>query len=91
MAKKQSVTLQSLDKKLDRVIDVLVTKADNARIDDLEKRIDERFEQLMAAIDRLASAVHELTLEYAAVKTQLARHEEWIKIIAKKHGIKLPM
>ncbi|OGG76746.1 hypothetical protein A3B35_02965 [Candidatus Kaiserbacteria bacterium RIFCSPLOWO2_01_FULL_54_24] len=90
MAKKK-ITLESLDKKLDRVIDVLVTKADTGRIDELEKRIDKRFEQVMTAIDSLATAVHELTLEYAAVKTQLARHEEWFKILAKKTGVKLPV
>lgn len=40
---------------------------------------------------KLAQTMHELTLEYAAVKTQLAKHEEWIKLLAKKGGIKLPM
>lgn len=87
----KSPTLTTLDKKLDRVIDALVTKPDNSRIDELEKRIDDRFEQVLTAIDSLAKAIHELTVEYAAVKTQLARHEEWIKILAKKNGIKLPM
>ena len=90
MAKKK-ITLDSLDKKLDRVSDVLVAKADTSRIDELERRIDERFEQVMTAIDSLTTAVHELTLEYAAVKTQLARHEEWFKILAKKTGVKLSM
>ncbi|OGG53929.1 hypothetical protein A2851_03425 [Candidatus Kaiserbacteria bacterium RIFCSPHIGHO2_01_FULL_53_29] len=91
MTKKKNIGFRELDAKLDRVIDVLVTKVDNSRIDELEKRIDLRFEQVMTAIDGLATAVHELTLEYAAVKTQLARHEEWFKILAKKTGVKLPI
>lgn len=91
MAKKDNVGLASLDAKLDRVIDALVAKADSSRIDELEKHIDERFKQVMTAIDSLAASVQGLALEYAAVKTQLARHEEWIKLLAKKNGVKLPV
>ncbi len=90
MTRRKEIGFKELDAKLDRVIDALVTKADNSRIDQLERRIDERFEQVMKAIDNLAKAVSELTMEYAAVKIQLSRHEEWIKLIAKKSGVKLP-
>ena len=90
MAKKQRVTLESLDKKIDRVITVLVTKADTGRIDELEKRIDKRFEQVMTAIDSLATNVGKMLLEYAAISAKLSRYEEWFKILAKKTGVKLP-
>ena len=89
MAKKK-ITLESLDKKLDRVIDVLVTKADTSRIDELEKRIDKRFEQVMTAIDSLTTNVGKMLLEYAAISAKLSRYEEWFKILAKKTGVKLP-
>lgn len=91
MAKKTNVSLASLDKKLDRVIDVLVTKADTKRVDELERKMDKRFQEVMTAIDRLAKTISDLTMEYAAVKIQLARHEEWIQLLAKKGGIKLPV
>ena len=91
MANKTNVSLASLDKKLDRVIDVLVTKADTKRVDELERKMDKRFQEVMTAIDRLAKAMSDLTMEYAAVKIQLARHEEWIQLLAKKSGVKLPV
>lgn len=86
----KNVTLQTLDKKIDRVIDVLVTKTDTKRIDKLERKMNKRFQEVMTAIDKLAKAVSDLTMEYAAVKIQLARHEEWIQLLAKKSGVKLP-
>ena len=88
--KNEQVTLSSLDKKLDRVIDVLLTKADTVRVDEFEAKVDLKFQEVLAGIDNLAKVIGDLTLEYAAVKTQLARHEEWIKLIAKKSGVKLP-
>ena len=85
MAKKK-ITLESLDKKLDRVIDVLVTKADTGRIDELEKRIDKRFEQ--KKIDGLLKVISEQQKEeskklinltpqtYVGVAEKLATYEE---------------
>ena len=90
MAKKR-ITLESLDKKIDRIIDVLVMKSDTKRIDELERKIDKRLQEVVTAIDKLAKTVSDLAMEYAAVKIQLARHEEWIQLLAKKTGVKLPM
>lgn len=91
MAKKKNIGFKELDAKLDRIIDVLVTKADTSRVDALEKRIDERFGQVLAAIDKLATTIGKLNLEYAAISAKLTRYEEWFKILAKKTGVKLTM
>ena len=53
MAKTKKLGFKELDAKLDRIIGVLVTKADTTRIDNPEKRIDERFQKVLLAIDKL--------------------------------------
>jgi len=90
--KKKAIGFDEIDKKLDRVIDAMVTHEDIKQLEErLDLKIDQRIGEVLTAIDGLVKAVSDLTLEYAAVKTQLARHEEWIKLIAKKNGVKLPM
>jgi hypothetical protein len=91
MGKKRQITLESLDAKIDRVIGALLIKADTKRIDELGRKVDRRFQDVMGAIDKLAKTISDLTMKYAAVKMQLARHEEWIQLLAKKSGIKLPL
>ena len=39
--------------------------------------------------DSIAKSISDLRLEYAAISTQLSRHERWIKEIAEKVGLKL--
>ena len=72
-----------------RMVAVVATK-DDVKI--LENRLDafqDSFDKLTAAVDKLAGAVQDLRLEYAAVSTQLSRHEEWLKKLADKVGLKL--
>lgn len=79
-----------LDNKIDGVIDAMVTYEDVAQLEErLEQKIDKRIGEVLTAIDRLAKVVGDLALEYAAVKNQLARHEEWIHVLAKKAKVKL--
>ena len=91
MAKKKS-EFTAIDAKLDRIIDTMITHHSqlNSRIDELEQKFDDRFDKTIIALDRLTKSAEDLLLEYAAVKMQLARHEEWIRLIAKKAGVKLP-
>ena len=90
MAKKSE--LGGIDAKLDRIIDTMIVHHSqlNNRIDELEHKFEDRFDKIMISLDRLTKSAEDLLLEYAAVKIQLARHEEWIRLIAKKAGVKLP-
>ena len=89
---KRTAEYEEINVKLDRVIDAMLTHHDLQRLEDkLESKIDKRFSEVMQSIDNLAKAISELTMEYAAVKIQLARHEEWIRLIAKKNRVKLPL
>lgn len=51
----------------------------------------ESIQGMMVAIDNLAKVITDLRLEYAAISTQLTRHERWIKQIAEKVGLNLAM
>ncbi|MFZ2556088.1 MAG: hypothetical protein WAZ27_02235 [Minisyncoccia bacterium] len=94
MTKKNPTEFDELHAKLDRVIDAMATKDDitrlEGRIERLEQKSEERFHQVMSSIDALTKAVSDLKLEYAVVIEQLKRHEEWIRLIAKKAGVELP-
>jgi len=91
MATKDDIVF--LDKRIDAVIDEMATKDDiarlDARMDALERKFDDRFNKVMTAIDALTKAVTDLRLEYMVINTQLNRHEEWIRLLAKKMGVKL--
>jgi hypothetical protein len=91
---KKRTGFDELNDKLDRVIINMATSDDiarlDARIDKLDSKFERRFNDVMTAIDGLAKAVSDLTVEYASVKMQLDRHEDWIKLLAKKADIKLP-
>lgn len=51
--------------------------------------LKEAMHGLTNAVDALATHVHELTMEYAAIKNQVNRHEAWFKQIADHIGIQL--
>jgi len=62
------------------------------KIDEVHERLDsldEKFDRQLVLLDKLIEKVDAMTLEYAAVSTQLSRHEEWIKQLAEKAGLKL--
>jgi len=68
---------------------VLATKEDVREIKTDVKDLRDTIEKLVTAMDKLAGAIDDLRLEYAAIKTQLDRHERWIQEIAKKTGVNL--
>ena len=90
---KKVVGVDDLNEKLDRIIDAMATSNDIARLDlrmeKLERKSEERFHRVMTAIDGLVKVVTDMQREYAAVSVQLSRHEEWIRLIAKKSGVTL--
>lgn len=51
--------------------------------------LKELVQGLIISSDSIAKSIGDLTLEYAAIKHQINRHEEWIKQIAEKVGLKL--
>ena len=96
MAKKKS-EFDTLNDKLDRVIDAMATRDDIRRVEDRVEKIegrldifDEKFEKIIRALDALSKVVTDLRLEYMVINTQLNRHDEWIRLLAKKMGLKLP-
>jgi hypothetical protein len=74
-----------------RMLKVLASKQE---IKELKNDIDdlrELVQGLIISSDSLVKSMGELRLEYAAISTQLSRHERWIKEIAEKVGLKLVM
>jgi hypothetical protein len=73
----------------DRMLQVLVTKAELRELKEDIGYLRELVQGLIVSSESLAKAVSDLTLEYAAVKMQLSRHDAWIKQIAEKIGLQL--
>lgn len=88
-----------LNDKLDRVIDAMSTKDDIAdlraemttkrELRDLDERFTKKLQELLIMMEGLMKPISELKMEYAGMMMQLSRHEEWIKLLAKKQGIAL--
>jgi len=89
MKKRAPNQFEEVNKKLDRVIDAMATKDDIARLEKRMDDFDEKFKQIMAILEGMTKAVADLRMEYVAVSMQLSRHDQWIKEIAKKTGVKL--
>ena len=72
-----------------KLTSVLVTKQEfqvlGAKVDSIREPLD----NLITAIDGLTKAIDNLRIEYAAITSQLNRHERWIQQIAQKAKIKL--
>lgn len=72
-----------------RVVAVVATKEDVADVQRRFSELDEKYDKQLVLLDRLIDRVDAMHMEYTAVSTQLSRHEEWIKKIAEKAGVKL--
>ena len=57
----------------------------NERMSVFETKLD----QHLVLLDKLVAKVDAMRIEYAAVSTQLTRHDAWIKKIAEKVGVAL--
>ena len=72
-----------------RLVSVVATKEDVKHLEGRIDAIDEKFDRQLVLLDKLIGRVEDMRIEYAAVSTQLSRHEEWIKQLAAKANIKL--
>ena len=79
------------DKDINKLTSVLASKTDVEEIKSDLGDLKELVQGLIISNDSIAKSISDLTLEYAAIKHQINRHEEWIKQIAEKIGIKLVM
>ena len=77
------------NKDIDRMIKVFATKDDIRQIVGRLDALEDMMQNVLKALDRLATAFEKLNLEYVAVSEQLTRHERWIKQIAKRSGVTL--
>lgn len=73
----------------DRMLSVLATKQELQEIKSGMADLKELVQGLIVSTDSIAKAIGNLSIEYAAISTQLSRHELWIKQIAEKVGLKL--
>jgi len=72
-----------------KIVAVVATKEDVKRIEERLSSLEENLNRFVTASEKFTGAFEDLRLEYAAVSTQLSRHEDWIKQIARKSGVKL--
>ena len=79
------------DNDIDRLTSVLATKYEVQGLTEEIQKINKILGSLTNAIDGLAKVIDNLRVEYAAITTQLTRHEKWILQIAKKAKIKLDL
>ena len=79
------------DQDINRLTSVLASKKDveenRSDLGDLKELV----QGLIVSSDSIAKSISDLRLEYAAISTQLSRHERWIKQIAEKVGLNLAM
>jgi len=74
-----------------RMISFLATKNELKEVKSDIEDLKELVQGLIVSTDGVAKAIGNLSVEYAAISTQLSRHELWIKQIAEKVGLKLVM
>ena len=79
------------DKDINKLVSLLATKKDVEEIRSDIGDLKEMVQGLLVATDAIAKSIGELKMEYAAISTQLTRHERWIKQIAEKVGLDLAM
>ncbi|HVB80424.1 MAG TPA: hypothetical protein VNE82_10845 [Candidatus Binataceae bacterium] len=77
------------DADLARIVAVVATKEDVRRIEEEVAELRDNLNRFVTASEKFTGAFHDLKLEYAAVSTQLSRHEAWIKQLAEKAGVAL--
>lgn len=83
----------SMDEKFEKLFAYLgenmATKSDIRGLKEEINELKSKTDTLVSAVDNLVKNIEDLKIEYIAVKTQLDRHEKWIKEIAEQAGVKL--
>ena len=77
------------DEDINKLTSVLASKSDIKEVKSDIADLKELVQGLLVSTDSIAKAIGNLSVEYAAISTQLSRHELWIKQIAEKVGLKL--
>lgn len=77
------------DQDINKLTSVLASKKDVEEIKSDLTDLKELVQGIIISNDSIAKSITDLTLEYAAVKMQLSRHDNWIKQIAEKIGLQL--
>jgi len=81
--------ISDVKSEINRGFNLMASKTDIEEIKSDLGDLKELVQGLIISNDSIAKSIGDLTLEYAAIKHQINRHEEWIKQIAEKVGIKL--
>lgn len=79
------------DQDINKLTSVLASKKDVEEIKSDLGDLKELVQGLIVSNDSIAKSISDLRLEYAAIATQLSRHDRWIKQIAEKVGLNLAM
>ncbi len=77
------------DKDINKLTSVLASKKDVEEIKSDLVDLKELVQGLIVSSDGIVKSIKDLSLEYAAISTQLSRHDRWIKQIAEKVGVSL--
>lgn len=77
------------DQDINKLTSVLASKKDVEEIKSDLGDLKELVQGLIISNDSIAKSISDLRLEYAAISTQLSRHDRWIKQIAEKVGLNL--
>jgi len=72
-----------------RMISVLASKEELKEVRSEIEDLRELIQGLIVSTDNIAKSIGNLSVEYAAITSQLSRHELWIKQIAEKVGLNL--
>ena len=77
------------DKDINKIIAVVATKQDVRELGERIGKLENTLQGIVTGLYRLATAIEDLGIEYAAITSQLNRHEQWIRQIAKRAKVTL--
>ena len=75
----------------DDIADIRSEMATKRDLQALDEKFSKKFQENLLATEGLMKPISELKMEYTGMMLQLARHEAWIKLIAEREGIVLPV
>jgi predicted nucleic acid-binding Zn-ribbon protein len=77
------------DEDINRLLAVLATKKDVEHLEEGLAKIQDTVFDMSTNIAEITKSLQDLHDEYAAIKDQTDRHDDWIHEIAKKANLKL--
>lgn len=82
---------QDISNSQDKILAVVATKQELQEVKNDVADLKELIQGLIISNDSIAKSIGNLSIEYAAITSQLSRHELWIKQIAEKVGLNLSL